>query len=397
MRDIFEVKPDIFWIGALHPDLRLFDDLFETEHGTTYNSFLIKGSAKTAIIDTVKGKFAADYLDKVRQLVDPAEVDYIIVNHTEPDHSGALALLLQHCPKATVVCTQAAANFLGNLLHSPFTTHVVKDREVLDLGGKSLRFFIAPFLHWPDTMFTLLEEAKVLFTCDAFGAHYCGSGMYNDEVPDIIPEMEFYFDCLVRPFKDKVLSAIDKIRNEKIDMICPSHGPLLRKDPMQAVALYEHWSHPLNDGKKVVIFYLSPHGNTGKMSEAVAEGASLPGIEVLRSHINDLEENDIRDLMEEADAIIFGIPTINRDIPKPMWNVMADLSTVKLKTGIAGVFGSYGWSGEACKMAEDRLRGLNFKFPAAFVRAPFAPLPEALDQCRQLGRTIAEEVLKKTS
>jgi flavorubredoxin len=221
--------------------------------------------------------------------------------------------------------------------------------------------------------------------------------MYNDEVADLLPEMEFYFDCLIRPFKDKVLSAIDKIRNEKIDMICPSHGPLLRTDPMQAVALYEHWSSPLNDGKKIVIFYLSPHGNTGKMSEAVAEGASLPGVEVLRSHINDLAENDIRDLMEEADAIIFGIPTINRDIPKPVWHVLAELSTVKLKTNIAGVFGSYGWSGEACKMAEDRLKGLNFKFPAEFVRAPFAPLPEALDQCRLLGRTIAEEVLKKIS
>jgi flavorubredoxin len=397
MRDIFEVKPDVFWIGALHPDLRLFDDLFYTENGTTYNSFLIRGSEKTAIIDTVKGKFVDDFLDKVRQMVDPAGVDYIIVNHTEPDHSGALAMLLRQCPKATVVCTQAAANFLRNLIHFPFSSHVVKDGEVIDLGGRHLRFFIAPFLHWPDTMFTLLEEYNLLFTCDAFGAHYCGSSMYNDEVPDLIPAMEFYFDCLVRPFKDKVLSAIDKIRNEKIDMICPSHGPLLRKDPLKAVALYEHWSLPLKDGKKVVIFYLSPHGNTGRMAETVAEGASLPGIEVLRGHITELSENDIRDQMEEAAALIFGIPTINRDIPKPMWNVLADLSTVKLKTTIAGVFGSYGWSGEACEMAEERLKGLNFKLPAGFVRVPFTPRAEALDQCRELGRVVAEEVLKKQS
>ncbi len=396
MRDIFEVKSDIYWIGALHPDLRLFDDLFKTDHGTTYNSFLVRGAEKIAIIDTVKGKFADDYLAKVRQLIDPAGVNYIIVNHTEPDHSGSLARLLGECPNATVVCTQAAANFLGNLLHIPFNTHIVKDREVLDLGGKSLRFFIAPFLHWPDTMFTLVEEDKILFTCDAFGAHYCGTSMFNDEVPDLVPEMKFYFDCLVRPFKDKVLSAIDKIRNEKIDMICPSHGPLLRKDPLQAVALYEDWSHLPKGGKKILIFYISPHGNTGKMSESVAEGASLPGIKVLRCHINDFAENEIRDLMEEADALIFGIPTINRDIAKPMWNVLANLSTVKLKTSIAGVFGSYGWSGEACKMAEDRLRGLNFKFPAGFVRTPFTPLPEALDQCRTLGRTIAEELQKSS-
>jgi NADH oxidase (H2O-forming) len=357
MRDIIEVKNGIHWIGALHPDLRLFDELYATEHGTTYNSFLVRGSEKNAIIDTVKAKFADDYLAKVRQLIDPAKVDYIIVNHTEPDHSGSLARLLGECPNATVVCTQAAATFLGNLLHTPFKTHVVKDREVLELGEKSLRFFITPFLHWPDTMFTLAEEDRILFTCDAFGAHYCGTSMFNDEVPDLIHEMNFYFDCLVRPFKDKVLSAIEKIRNEKIEMICPSHGPLLRKDSLQAVTLYEEWCAP-KDGKKIVIFYISPHGNTGKMSGAVAEGASLPGIEVLQSHIIECDENKIRDLMEEADALVFGVPTINRDIPKPMWNVLADLSTVKLKSSLAGVFGSYGWSGEACKITEDRLRGL---------------------------------------
>ncbi len=395
MRDIVEIKPDIHWIGALHPDLRVFDDLFPTKHGTTYNSYLVRGKEKIAIIDTVKGKFAEDFLGKVKQLVDPAAVDYIVVNHTEPDHSGALALLLEHCPQATVVCTQAAANFLGNLIHVPIKTHVVKDGEVLDLGGRHLRFIIAPFLHWPDTMLTLLEELNILFSCDAFGAHYCSSGFFDDEMFDVTSEMEFYFDCLIRPFKDKVLSAIDKIHKVKIDMICPSHGPVLRGNPMRAIALYEHWSRPLTDGKKVVIFYISPHGNTGRMSEAVAEGAALPGIEVIRRHINSLTDNEIRDLMEDADALLFGIPTINRDIPKPMWNVLALLSTVKLNTAIAGVFGSFGWSGEACRMAEERLKGLNFKFPAAFVRAPFTPRPEALDQCRSLGKTIAEAVLNK--
>jgi len=393
MNDIVEIQPDIYWIGALHPDLRIFDDLFPTKNGTTYNSYLVRGKEKTAIIDTVKGKFAGEFLERVKRLTDPAMVDYIIVNHTEPDHSGALALLLEHCPKAVVVCTQSAANFLKNLIHAPVTTHVVKDGEVLDLGGRQLRFFIAPFLHWPDTMFTLLEEDRVLFTCDAFGAHYCGTGLFNDEMPDVTADMEFYFDCLVRPFKDKVLSAIDKIRGEQIDMICPSHGPLLRGNPLRAVALYEQWSRPARDGKNIVLLYLSPHGNTAKMSEAVARGASLPGIEVIRRHINDLTSGEIRSLMEEADGLIFGIPTINRDIPKPVWDVLAYLSTIHLKTAIAGLFGSYGWSGEACKMAEDRLKGLRFTFPAPFVRAAFAPRAEVLAQCEDLGKAVSEAVL----
>ena len=395
MKDIIEIKPGVHWIGVNDPELRTFDDLFPTEHGTTYNSYLIKGKDKVAIIDTVKGERAEEYLAKIRQLVDPAEIDYFVINHTEPDHSGSLAFMLQHCPKATVVSTQAAHTFLGNLIHSQFPAHIVKDGEVLDLGGKHLRFIIAPFLHWPDTMFALLEEDGAIFTCDAFGSHYCGDSIFNDELPDFSADMEFYFDCIMRPFKDRALAAISKIRSERIEVVCPSHGPVLRSEPWKTIDLYEKWCQPKGGGRKIVIFYLSPHGNTELMAAAVARGAALPGLEVVSRHINHLSADEMRDLMEEADGLIFGTPTINRDIPKPMWDVLAYLSTVKLKTNIAGVFGSYGWSGEASRMAEERLKGLNFKLPAPFVRAPFTPRAEALGQCEALGRAVAEEVLKK--
>ena len=145
---------------------------------------------------------------------------------------------------------------------------------MIDLGGKHLRFIIAPFLHWPDTMFTLLEEDGVLFTCDAFGAHYCGTSIFSDELPDYSDEMKFYFDCIMRPFKDKALAAIDKIRGERIEMLCPSHGPIYRQEPWRTIDTYEEWCSTVGDGKKVVIFYLSPHGNTEKMAEAVAKGAA---------------------------------------------------------------------------------------------------------------------------
>jgi NADH oxidase (H2O-forming) len=395
MKDVIEIGHDIYWIGSEDPDLRTFDDLFPTEKGTTYNSYLIKGRDKIAIVDTVKEERAEEFLAKVKKLVNPADVDYFIVNHTEPDHSGSLAFMLKHCPKAVVYSTTAAKNFLGNLLHTPFESHVVKDGEVLDLGGKRLKFIIAPYLHWPDTMFALEEETGTLFSCDAFGAHYCGDSIFSDELPDYYKDMEFYFDCIMRPFKDKALAAIDKIRNETIHFVCPSHGPVIRQDPWHHISHYEGWCTAKGDGRKVIIFYLSPHGNTEKMSEAVARGASLPGLTVESYHISHLSLNDVRDLMEQGDALIFGIPTINRDIPKPMWDVLSCLSSVKLKGTIGGVFGSYGWSGEACKMGEERLRGLNFKLPAPFVRCQFNPLPEVIEQCEALGRTIAEEVLKK--
>ncbi|HTY20917.1 MAG TPA: FprA family A-type flavoprotein [Geobacteraceae bacterium] len=395
MLEVIEIRPDVHWIGVKDPELRVFDDLFPTKFGTTYNSYLIKGKEKIAIIDTVKGKRSAEYLAKVKQLVDPADVDYYIVNHTEPDHSGSLALMLEQSPKAVVFSTQAAKTFLGNQIHTPFESHVVKDGETIDLGGKHLRFIIAPFLHWPDTMFTLFEEEGVLFTCDAFGAHYCGASIFADEVGDFTDEMEFYFNCLVRPFKDKALAAIDKIRGERIEMICPSHGPIRRKDLEEVVGNYVKWSTPARPEKRVAIFYLSPHGNTEKMANAVARGASLPGVTTEICHITKHTANEICDLMESADALVFGSPTINRDVPKPMWDVLSYLSMVKLRTSIGGVFGSYGWSGEACKIAEERLKGLNIKLPAPPLRFPFTPRSEALEECEAMGRTIAEEVLKK--
>src|SRR3974390_1922047 len=350
-----EIKPGLYWIGSEDPGLRTFDDLFPTEHGTTYNSYLLMGSEKTAIIDTVKAKRADEFMDKVKSLVDPKTIDYIIVNHAEPDHSGSLSYLLEHCPQATVISTTAAKTFLTNLMHRPFNSQVVKDGDTIDLGGRRLRFIMAPFLHWPDTMFTRLEEENILFTCDAFGAHYCRPGhIFNDELEDITTPRRFYFDCIIRPFKDKVLSAVEKIRHDVIDIICPSHGPIIRQDPWKAIEQFESWSKPTTLVKKIFILYLSPHGNTEKMAQAVAEGAKVDGVEVISYHISHLSADEVRNLMEEAEALIFGIPTINRDIPKPMWDVLAYLSTVKLKTGLAALFGSYGWSGEACRMGAGR-------------------------------------------
>jgi flavorubredoxin len=391
-----EIKPGLYWIGSEDPDLRVFDDLFPTEHGTSYNAYLIKGNGKTAIIDTVEHKNVDEYMDKVRSLVDPATIDYIIVNHTEHDHSGSLAYLLDHSPQAVVYCTIAAKNFLGNILHRPFTCQTVKDGDTLDLGGRTLRFITAPFLHWPDTMFTRLEEENILFSCDAFAAHYWNVGhIFNDECDDFTSARHFYFDCIFRPFKDKVLSAVEKIRHDVIDMICPSHGPIIRQDPWKVIQQFESWSKPTSQSKKIVILFLSPHGSTEKMAHAVARGATRDGLEVCSYHINSLTAGELRNLMEEASALIFGIPTFNRDIAKPMWEVLAYLSTVKLKTNLAGIFGSYGWSGEACKMAEDRLKSLGFKLVAESVRTTFTPTDEVLAKCEELGRAVAEEVHNK--
>ena len=396
MLGAIEIKQGLYWIGSEDPDLRVFDDLFPTEHGTSYNAYLLKGSHKTAIIDTVDHKNVDEYMDKVRSLVDPATIDYIIVNHTEHDHSGSLAYLIEQAPQAVVYCTIAAKNFLAKIVHTPINCQTIKDGDTLDLGGRTLRFITAPFLHWPDTMFTRLEEENILFSCDAFAAHYWNVGhIFNDECEDFTSARHFYFDCIFRPFKDKVLSAVEKIRHDVIDMICPSHGPIIRQDPWKVIQQFENWSKPTSQSKKIVILFLSPHGSTEMMAHAVASGATCSGLEVCSYHINSLTASELRNLMEEASALIFGIPTFNRDIAKPMWEVLAYLSTVKLKTNLAAVFGSYGWSGEACKMAEERLKSLGFKLVADSVRTTFTPTSEVLTQCEELGRAVAEEVLQK--
>ncbi len=388
-----EIKPGLYWIGSEDPDLRVFDDLFPTEHGTSYNAYLLKWQDKVVLIDTVEEKYVDEYMDKVRSLVDPKTINYIIVNHTEHDHTGSLTFLMEQAPQAVVCCTTAAKNFLGNILNKPVSCQTIKDGDRLDLGGRTLRFITAPFLHWPDTMFTRLEEENILFSCDAFGAHYWQVGrIFNDEVDDFTAARHFYFDCIFRPFKDKILAAVEKIRHDVIDMICPSHGPIIRRDPWKVICQFEEWSKPPVQCKKIVILFLSPHGSTEKMAHAVARGASQDGIEVFSCHINSLNSAELRNLMEETDALIFGVPTFNRDIAKPMWDVLAYLSTVKLKTNLAGIFGSYGWSGEACKMAEDRLKSLGFKLVGDTVRTQFSPQPEVLEQCEALGRAAAEAV-----
>jgi flavorubredoxin len=241
-----------------------------------------------------------------------------------------------------------------------------------------------------------VEEDNVLFSCDAFAAHYWQTGkIFNDEVEDFTSARHFYFDCIFRPFKDKVLSAVEKIRHDVIDIICPSHGPIIRRDPWKAICQFEEWSKPTSQTKKIVLLFLSPHGSTEKMAHAVAAGVTQGGIEIVSYHINNLNASELRNLMEEADALLFGVPTFNRDIAKPMWDVLAYLSTVKLKTNLAGIFGSYGWSGEACKMAEDRLKSLGFKLVGDSVRTIFSPTPEVLEQCEALGRAAAEAVAAK--
>jgi len=386
----------VYWVGVLNPDLRVFDVIMRTAHGSTYNAYLVRGAEKTAVIDAVKHGFEEEFLDHIRALVDPATIDYVIVNHSEPDHSGGLAALLEAAPRARLVVSRSGEHFVRHILNRDLPLDKVGDGDRLDLGGKTLRFVSAPFLHWPDTMFTYLEEQRILFPCDVLGAHYCDERLFDDQVGDFSTEWRYYFDVIMRPFKDKMLEALEKIRDWPIDTVAPSHGPILRSDPQRYIELYRAWSRePIHGpGARVVVAYVSAYGNTRRMAEAVAAGAQEAGAQV---RLVDAEQGltpALVDEIEAADALLVGSSTIVGDAVKPIWDLLNSLTTLRLKGKVGGVFGSYGWSGEAIPMLEERLKSLKFKLPEPAAKAILVPTAADLAACRELGRRIVARHLE---
>lgn len=395
-----EIVPGIHWIGIRDPELRVFDIVMETRHGTTYNSYLVRGERHTAIIETVKERFAPEYLRTIASLKKPAEIDYIVVNHTEPDHTGSLAALLEAAPDATVLCTRPASLFLRGLLNRDFRHRIVGEGDTVDLGGKTLRFIAAPFLHWPDSMFTYVPEDKVLFSCDGFGSHYADERLYSDmigEREELGEAYRYYYDMIMRPFAAKVLEALAKIRDLPIALIAPSHGPLHREGFQEYVALYERWSREQvasqSSESAVVIAYVSAHGKTKRMAAEIERGAgSVPGVKVT---VYDLVETPLAEAAQaiaSARAFAVGSPTINADALKPVWDLLTLVSPLTNRGKACLAFGSYGWSGEGIPMLQQRLESLKLK-PLEPLRWVFSPSEADLERGFQLGRMLAEAAL----
>ena len=390
-----EITRDVFWVGVRHADLKIFDELFPTHNGTTYNSYVVRGEQKTALIDTVKAPFTDEFFARVEEVLGLDQIDLVVINHTEPDHSGALARLLEKRPDLPVYCTRPAQNFLTQLMNGPFNAHVVSDGEEIDLGGRTLRFILAPYLHWPDTMFTYLVEDAILFPCDAFGAHYCASKLFDDEIPDFSHDFYFYFDCIMRPFKDKVRAAVAKVDALDIKMLCPSHGPIRRNDPRAVIDSYRRWSAlpPVQPKPRALMLTLSSHGNTHSMAAAVQEELERQNFDVVVLRMCEMRDSDLRDELELADLILVGTATINRDAPPQVWHALSLFSLVTPKAKIAAAFGSFGWSGEAVKLVEERLKGLRFKLPIPALTLRFAPTEDNFRECREFASQLAAHVV----
>jgi flavorubredoxin len=400
-----EFAPGVHWIGAMDPSLRTFDIILKTANGTSYNSYLIHGSEGVAIVDTVKENFADEFFRRLESVASYDEIKVIVLNHLEPDHSGALPQLMERAPQARLYISQRATAMLKGLLKCgeafEYTTVVTDDR--VSLGDRTLRFLHTPFLHWPDTQCTYLEEERVLFSGDVFGCHFCDSRLFNDKVGDFRFSFDYYYAHIMRPFKQHVLEALDLIEPLPLNIIAPTHGPILRDRPVRYVRHYRELSTSSlageigNNEKSLMIFYMSSYGNTARMAEAIYEGAD--GIDGVRVSLFDLEGGEVQpfvDLIEGADGLMFGSPTINGDAVKPVWDLLSSLVVVNLKGKLGAAFGSYGWSGEAPGMIEDRMRGLKMRVPLSGIRVKLIPSDQELLECRDYGRAIATTLVGKS-
>jgi flavorubredoxin len=404
-RHAVEFADGVYWIGALDPTLRTFDIILSTANGTTYNSYLIRGSEGVAVIDTVKENFSDEFFARLESEVDYSEIKVIVLNHLEPDHTGALPELMRRAPQAKLYISQRATSMLKALLKKPsdsFDYTTVNTDDTVSLGDRELRFLHTPFLHWPDTQCTYLEDEGILFSGDVFGCHYCDKRLYNDLVGDFRFSFDYYYDHIMRPFKNHVMDALKLIEPLKLKQIAPTHGPILRERPRRYVTHYRELSTSSlsreigNDDHSLVIFYMSSYGNTASMAESISEGAGeVDGVRVSLYDLEGGETDPFVDLIEEADALLFGSPTINGDAVKPVWDLLSSLAVVNLKGKLGGAFGSYGWSGEAVRMIEDRMRGLKMHIPHEGLRIKLIPTEEELDECRQFGQQIAEVLIGK--
>lgn len=397
---VLDITSDVKWIGVLDYDLVTFDVVMETKYGTTYNSYFINAE-KPAVVETVKHKFWDTYQYKISSLVNPVDIQYIIVDHTEPDHSGNVGNLLKAAPNATVVGSGNALRYLRDMLGHDFKSMQVKDGDTLSLGNKTLRFISAPNLHWPDSIYTYLVEDKVLFTCDSFGAHFCHEAMYDDLTGSYEDAFKYYFDVILKPYSKFMLKAIEKIRPLDIDVICTGHGPILRSTWKEKVDLSEKLAREaISDpaGLRVFIPFVSAYQNTRSLAYSIAEGIRSAGnIEV---HVCDIEMmtlNEIDEHLSKSAGYIIGSPTINQNILLQIYQLFALINPIRDRGKLAGCFGSYGWSGEGAKIIESNLQNLKLKFAGEPLFFKFTPHEDEMMKGYEYGQMFGKMVIEQST
>jgi len=383
-----KLKANIYWVGAVDWDRRLFDELIPLPDGTSYNAYLIKGSEKTALIDTVDPTMAGVLTNNLNQL-DVKNIDYVIANHAEQDHSGTLPQILKLYPNAKVVATPKCKSLLMNLLLIPENKIMtVEDRETVSLGNKILEFIHAPWVHWPETMLTHLREDKILFTCDLFGSHFATSNLYATDETTVYEAAKRYYAEIMMPFRTVIQKNLEKIKDLRIDMIAPSHGPIHDK-PDFIFEAYRDWVY--SPPKNIVLLpYISMHGSTKKMVEYFVDALVERGITVKQFNLAKTDIGKLAMALVDAATIVVGSPTV---LVGPHPNVVCGVylvNALRPKLKFASIIGSYGWGGRMVEQIKGMLSNLKVELLEPVVTKGF-PKDEdfkALDK-------LADEILNK--
>lgn len=393
----FPVTDIVTWVGKTDWELRKFHgEEYSTHRGSTYNSYLVQDQ-KAALIDTVWAPFAKSYVEELFQKVSPEDIDYVVANHAEIDHSGALPELMRHLPGKPIYCTANGVKSLKGHYHADWNFQVVKTGDRLNLGDRELIFIEAPMLHWPDSMFCYLTGEDILFSNDAFGQHLAAEEAYNDRVDpcELWAECIKYYANILTPFSPLVLKKIEQFAGLELPlrMICPSHGVLWRDNPMQIVQKYLEWANDYREDQ-ITVIYDTMWNSTRSMAEAIAAGIhqASPATAVKVFNCARADKNDVITEIFKSKAILFGSPTINQGILTATAGMLEEMRGLRFRGKKAAAFGAFGWSGESVGMLSEKLGEAGFDVVNNGLRLPWTPDAEALQQCTDFGRAFAETV-----
>lgn len=392
-----KISDNVYWVGATDWSVRYFHGFeLSTHRGSTYNSYLIKDK-KTVLIDTVWEPLTDRFLENLREVVDVKTIDYVIMNHLEPDHSGALPTLMKLIPDATIFVSKKGQESMSRHYHqNDWKLKTVSNGETLNIGKFDLMFIEAPMLHWPDSMFTYLTSQNILFSNDAFGQHFASSDIFNDEVDEteVYQEALKYYANILTPFSKMVSRKIEELKklNIPIDIIAPSHGIIWRKDPMHIVEQYYQWATQLPPNN-VVIIYNSMWGATHKMAEFIGKGIGQAGVSYKIFNISTADRNDIIAEVFKSKGILLGSSTVNNGLLTSLMPLLEDLMGLKFTNRVSAAFGSYGWSGEAPAVLAEYLTKASIKIIQDGLKFKFMPDENELEQCIAFGKGFAEKML----
>ncbi len=389
------LKEGIYWVGAIDWDMRYFHGpVYSTHRGTTYNSYLIVDE-KITLVDTVFGPFAGEMLKRIRRIVDPSRIDYIVINHVETDHSGALPEVMKLVPEARIFCTARGKAGLEGHYRGEWDYHVVKTGEELPLGKRTLTFIEAPMLHWPDSMFTYIREDALLMPNDAFGQHLASSFRFDDEVNNslIMEEASRYYANILYPLSNLVLKKLKEVEalDIPISMIAPSHGVIWRENPGQIIEAYLRWA----SGEwlpRAVVVYDTMWGSTEAMARAIVEGIAAENVDAKLTKVSIRDTNNIFTELLEARLLVVGSPTINRSYLSVLSPFLDDLTGLKPVNRLGAAFGSYGWSKGAVKAIEGKLETAGLTLAKEGLELLWVPDAGGLESCYEWGLALAQRV-----